>query len=142
MTLPGNRDERELSNLEDALIESILNATPDELRADLIEAGENPEDLLLSADQAFQQAADRCAKEKLEAAKSAAATFRDKSSSGVLPFDRERAKSRLQSLTRGDQTSPMMLAARKGEGPSEGDQDAILRALAALEEIEGEDGDE
>jgi hypothetical protein len=142
MTQPGNRDERELSSIEDALIESILSAAPDELRKDLEEAGENPEDLLLFADQAFQQTADRCAKEKLETAKAAAAAFRDRSSSDVVPFDRERAKSRLQSLTRGDQSSPMMLAARKGEGPSEGDQDAILRALAALEEIEGDDGDE
>jgi hypothetical protein len=134
-----SRTEAELRQIEDAIIDSILTASPEDLRADLHEAGEDPDALVRAADEVFRSVADRCAREKLEAAKAAAAAFRAKEPPTMHPIERERAKARLQRMTSGGQSSPMMLAARKGEGPSANDQDAILRAMAELEELEEED---
>jgi hypothetical protein len=121
------------------MIDSILSASPEDLRAELREAGEDPDALVAAADEVFRAVGDHCAREKLDAAKAAAAAFRAKQTSSLLSLDRERAKARLQTMTSAGQSAPMMLAARKGESPSANDQDAILRAMAELEAMEDKD---
>jgi hypothetical protein len=136
------QNEWELRQIEDALIDSILHASPEELRAELTEAGEDPVAYIALADAVAKNVRERRAQEKLEQAKAAAAAFRAKEEPSVLPFDQSKRKAQLESLRMRSPSGSMMLAARKGEGLSSNDEEALLEALAELEEIENEDGQE
>jgi hypothetical protein len=135
-------NEQELRQIEDALIDSILDASPEDLRAELMEAGEDPDAYIALADNVAKDVRERCARDKLEQAKAAAAAFRAKEEPSVVPFDRSRGKAQLEAMRAKSPAASMMLAARKGEGLSDNDEEALLEALAELEQIEGEDGQE
>jgi hypothetical protein len=137
-----SQHEWELRQIEDALIDSILDASPDELRAELTEAGEDPDAYIALADQVAKDVRDRCARERLEQAKAAAAAFRAKEEPSLVPFDQSRGKAQLEAMRAKSPAASLMLAARKGEGLSDNDEEALLEALAELEQIEGEDGQE
>lgn len=124
-------DKMKFGHLEDAYIEAILDASPDELRSDLLAAGEDPDAYTRSALEVRDSVLLKSRRAKLEYAKIAAADFRVRSSATVLPIDRERASAALKSIF--DKDAPqMMLAARRGTNLSEADQDALKDALAAL----------
>lgn len=72
-----NKDERFLDALDDLYIEGILAASPEELQAELLAIGEDPDTLVAIADAAFERAhaacaADTCAAPAADAARSVA----------------------------------------------------------------------
>ena len=133
---PSNEDE--LRRIEDLLVQSILAASPADLRAELAEAGDDPDARIADVDMLISEVKAECAKKRLEKARAEAAAFR--AARGSKPVDLDAAKARLQRLKNPgvDQASPMMLAARKGVDLTEGDEDAVLKALADLERLERE----
>jgi hypothetical protein len=133
----------ELERLENALTESLLSATEQDLREELAAAGSDPDALVGEIDAAIARARSECARERLETARAELAAWRDQ---GAKPskLALDEARSRLQRLRSGDSEldSRMMLAARKGEGLSEKDLESLLEDLAELERLEREKGNE
>lgn len=133
----------ELERIEDALVESILNASGEELREELAAAGLDPESCIAEIDATIASAKAECARKRLSQARAELAAWRKGGAKGnVTALDAAREKfARLRS---GDPelSQRMMLAARKGEGLSDSDMEALLEDLAALEELEGGKEDE
>ena len=133
----------ELERLENALTESLLTATEQDLREELVAAGSDPDALVGEIDAAIARARSECARERLATARVELAAWRGQ---GAKPskLALDEARSRLQRLRSGDSElgSRMMLAARKGEGLSEKDLESLLEDLAELERLEREKGNE
>jgi hypothetical protein len=133
----------ELEHIEDALVEILLNATGDELRAEITAAGMDPDAYIAQMESAIASARAECSRQRLEGARAALTAWRTK---GRPPGDAEReaAQARLQRLRSGDRAldEKLMMAARKGEGLSDHDLEGLLEHLAELERQEREDGDE
>lgn len=129
-----------LVGIEDALIEIIMEATPEELRADLIAAGEDPDALIAGVDALIEKAVQDCGKMRFEAARKELAEGSRTASPKVVPFDRARQEARLNALRASDPalSEKLMLAARKGEGMSDNDREALLSDLAEVEALERE----
>jgi hypothetical protein len=133
----------ELERIEDALVDSILNASGDALRQELTAAGLDPESCIAEVDAAIAAAKAECARERLKQARAEMAAWRKREpKANVTALDAARAK--FERLRSGDQDlkQRLMLAARKGEGLSDGDMESLLEDLAALEELEGKIEDE
>lgn len=133
----------ELERLENALTESLLSATEQDLREELAAAGSDPDALVSEIDAAIARARAECARQRMETARAELTAWRDAGAKpGKLALDE--ARSRLQRLRSGDSEldSRMMLAARKGEGLSEKDLESLLEDLAELERLEREKGNE
>lgn len=129
-----------MRRIEDALIESFIAAKPDEIREHIKEAGGDFDAYVILANKMIAEAEEMCAKARLDEAKAAAASFRASTANvSAIPFNREKAKVKLEAMKSRDPALPMMLAARKGNGLSDRDEDALLRALADLEKLESED---
>ena len=133
----------ELERIEDALVESILNASGDELREEFAAAGLNPDSCIATVDATIAEAKGESARKRLKEARTELAAWRQRSPrADVTALNAARAK--LERLRSGDQDlkQRLMLAARKGEGLSESDMEALLDDLAALDELEGRQEDE
>lgn len=133
----------ELERIEDALVDSILNASGDELRAELSAAGVDPETCIAEVDATIAAAKAECARKRLNDARIELAAWRKSGAkANVTALDAARAK--FERLRSGDQDlkQRLMLAARKGEGLSDSDMEALLEDLAALDELEGRKEDE
>lgn len=133
----------ELERIEDALVESILNASGDALRAELAAAGLDPESCIAEVDATIASAKVECARKRLSKARAELAAWRKSGAkANVTALDAARAK--FERLRSGDWelSQKMMLAARKGEGLSDSDMMALLEDLAALEKLEGGNEDE
>jgi hypothetical protein len=133
----------ELEHIEDALVETLMNASGDELRAEMTAAGVDPDTCIAEMDSAIASARADSARQRLEGARAALTAWRAKS--GLTgDVEREAARARLQRLRSGDRAldEKLMMAARKGEGLSERDLEGLLEDLAELERLEREDGDE
>lgn len=143
MTTPRKLASRdELANIEDALIETILNAGEEELRQEIIEAGGDPDQCIATVHAAIGRARADCARNALESARSELAAWRAKGT-GAGGLDRVAARARLVQMRSGDPelASKMMLAARKGDGLSDRDLEGLLDDIADLERLDREDGD-
>ncbi len=134
-----NRDE--LRAIEDAMIESIMNASPEETIAELREQGVDPAAGVALMDQMAAEAVRAAKRQRLEAAKARAAAF--KAIDGGKPDlrDLETARARVAAMKAGDAGSGMMLAARKGTGMSERDEESLADDLARLERLRRQDGE-
>jgi hypothetical protein len=66
------KDERFLDALDDLYIEGILAASPEELKAELLAIGEDPDTLVAIADAAFERAHAACAADACPAPTAAA----------------------------------------------------------------------
>lgn len=142
MTMPKKGDPAaELVRLEDALIDSILDASETDLREEIIAGGTDPnsvirrvEVLLSSVHSAWKLARVRIAKSKRQGR---ALT------SGTTPAERSQARARLDAVRRRDSelSSKLLLAARNGQGASERDLDSLASDLSELEQLEKSSGD-
>jgi hypothetical protein len=140
MTNNKRLDVHDADGLEDAFIESILTAAPEDLRQELLAAGEDPDAYVRTADVVLAEVLAQSSRRKLDDAKKAAATFRASRAENVVPMNREKAETDFRSIVEGRTPAQMMLAARKGTNLSANDAEAIKEALAALDSIE--EGDE
>lgn len=127
--------KHELLAIEDALIQSILAASPEETLEDLREQGIDPDALLARIDAVGVEAASKARNKRLDDAKARAAAFKaiqgggsDTAPSSAPRTGREAIQSRLSA-------SPMMLAARKGTVTSERDEETLAEDLADLERL-------
>lgn len=136
---PTSREE--LERIEDAWIESILDASGDDLRIAITEAGDDPNAYIEIADTTLESALAHCGQERLQRAKAEAAAFRAQEAKKVIPFDREKARVETSAMEL-ELSSTMMLAARKGRHLSGRDDEALLRAKAKLKRLESEDNSE
>jgi len=142
-TSKKNNARQELENIEDALVQSILDTSDDELRSEIIESGGDPDACITSVEQCLDSARSKIGKERLDEARTKLTGWRGKSGN-VTDIERARAQKKLQQVRGGDSDldSKMMLAARKGEGLAECDLEGLLEDMAELERLEREDGDE
>lgn len=133
----------ELERIEDALVDSILNASGDELREELAAAGIDPDSCIAEVDVTIAAAKAESARNRLTEARTELAAWRRRDPKvNAAALDAARAK--FDRLRSGDQDlkQRMMLAARKGDGLSDSDMEALLKDLAALDELEGKQEDE
>jgi hypothetical protein len=133
-----NREE--LEKLDDAIDESILAASSDELREELAALGLDPDAVVAEMDAVTGRARIAAAKRSLERAKRAVLTFKARPAD-VSAEDRDAVRRKLGEMRAGDgaKASDMMMAARKGEGLSDNDEQGILDDLARLARLEAED---
>ncbi len=133
----------ELVGIEDALADSILGATGEELRSEMAEAGDDPIVCIAAVEGAIGAARTKFAEQRLAQARAELTQWRAKSGNIGEP-EREKARAKLEQMRGTDREldSRMMLAARKGEGLSDRDLKGLLDDLAELERLEREDDDE
>jgi hypothetical protein len=130
----------ELEKLDDAIDESILAASSDELREELAALGLDPDAVVAEMGAVTERARIAGAKRSLEQAKRAVMTFKARPAD-VSSEDRDAVRRKLGEMRAGDgaMASDMMMAARKGKGLSDGDEQGILDDLARLARLEAED---
>lgn len=143
MTNVGKPKGSELERIEDALVDSLLDASGEDLRREIVDLGGSTDDAVIArVDETIRSARAASARRRLEQAKSELAAWR----TGQRPTraEREAAQARLGRLRSGqvDADAPMMMAARKGEGLSESDEQGLIEDLAELERLERENGKE
>ena len=126
----------ELGKLDDAIDESILAASPEELREELAALGMDPDVVSSEMKAVTARAKIAGAKRGLERAKQAVLAF--KARPDVSPEDRAALRGKLDEMRAGDgeRASDMMMAARKGQGLSDSDEEGILDDLARLAALE------
>ncbi|HNP37739.1 MAG TPA: hypothetical protein PKK10_18000 [Woeseiaceae bacterium] len=135
--------EEQLQRIEDALLESLLNASPEELREEISAAGGDPDALIADVEATIAAAKAACARQRLQDARAELAEWRDhKETADTESF--AAARDKLQRVRSGDKASneKMMLAARKEKGLSDSDFGGLLEDLVDLEKLEGTDEDE
>ena len=130
----------ELEKLDDAIDESILAASSVELREELAALGLDPDAVVVEMDAVTERARIAGAKRSLERAKRAVLTFKTRPAD-VSSEDRDAVRRKLREMRAGDgaKASDMMMAARKGKGLSDSDEQGILDDLARLARLEDED---
>jgi hypothetical protein len=130
----------ELEKLDDAIDESILAASSDELREELAALGLDPDAVVVEMDAVTERARIAGAKGSLERAKRAVLTFKA-TPADVSSEVRDAVRRKLGEMRAGDgaKASDMMMAARKGKGLSDSDEQGILDDLARLARLEDED---
>jgi hypothetical protein len=142
--MTGKRTSQdELRKLDEAIDESVLAASSDELRDELAALGMDPDAVVSEMDAATARAKNAAGKRGLERAKQAVLAFKARpanASSGVT----DAVRRKLGEMRTGDgaNASDMMMAARKGKGLSDSDEQGILDDLAQLAALEAEDPQE
>jgi hypothetical protein len=133
----------QLERIEEALIESILGASEAELRDQMAERGEDPDKCLLRMEQIIAGAKAASGKRRMQRAKSELQDWRA-GTAQRFKFDRKAARAFFEKIRTRDPelASKMLLAARKGEGLSEGDMEGLIDDLAKLEQLDEEDSSE
>lgn len=126
------------SRIDDALIDSILDASEAEIREELSTLGYDPDECVASIDIAIDRAKGVVARKKFDAIKLELQSFKESNSlSNLNVSSLERARQKLESMaTQDSRVSKIMIAARKGDGGIEEDLDGILEDLAELDELE------
>lgn len=132
------RSKDELQAIEDALIQSILDASPEDMIAELREQGLDPDACVKLVDEMAAGAVLAARRQRLAAAKARAASFKAVEGGKASEADRAAARRTLADLRAGRGSEPMMLAARKGVGSSERDEESLADDLAELERLRRE----
>ncbi len=130
---PSNVDR--LSKIDEAIDESIIEASEKDLREDFAEQGQDFDKAVARVGSTIERAKVTAAKIRFERAKREMKAFRDQSN--VRPLDLAKARSRFDGMKTGDATDTMM-AARKGGKLSESDEDGVVDDIAQLEALENE----
>jgi hypothetical protein len=133
MTGDTKKERDALDRLADGLVDDILNASDEDILAELTEEHGNPARLAAEMRALFERTALEGGKAKLAAARQAAAEARHKGIT-VLSIDPAEARRRYERMT-----PKLTLAARKGEGQSERDVDSSIEDLAELGAFDEED---
>jgi hypothetical protein len=141
--MTGKRtSQEELRKLDDAIDDSILAASSEELREELAAQGMDPDAVVPEMDAVTARAKTTAAKKSLERAKQAVLVFRarpTKSSSG----DRDAVQREFDAMRSGEGTGAIdTMAARKGKGLSDSDEQGMLDDIAQLAALEAEDPQE
>jgi hypothetical protein len=140
MSIPKKRTAHsELDAIEDAVIQSILDADGQSLREEFTSLSRNPDHLISEIGSTVECAKSLCAKQRLAKAKTELASFRSKNKE-LTSTEREAARGRLERARSGDKefASKLMMAARKGEGLSDSDLDSLVDDFAELDRLENE----
>ena len=134
--MTGKRTSRdELRSLDDAIDESILAASSEELQEDLAAMGMDPDAVVAHAKSV-------AAKKSLEQAKQAVLAFKARPTKSS-PEERDASRRKLDAMRAGEATGAFdMMAARKGKGLSDSDEKGMLDDLAQLAALEAEDPQE
>ena len=135
MSDPG---DKELFNLERALIEGIRSASDEETIEALRERGIDPDSCVAELDAIAEKAFAAARRQRLEAAKAKAAAFKVLGGDQLDAAARLAGKARLDAMRSG--SGPMMLAARKGTGVSDRDEESLIEDAAELERLRNENG--
>jgi hypothetical protein len=142
MTTPKRMDSAaELGRLEDALVDSILAASEEELRAEIAQAGEDPDAILRRMDILVAAVKADCQLTRLRLAQEQVLEFQRTQVVATTKgqaiararFDAARSRDAMLSQT-------FLLAARNGRGASERDLDSLAEDYAELERLEQEGG--
>jgi hypothetical protein len=123
--MTGKRTSQdELRKLDDAIDESILAASSEELREELAAMGMDPDAAVSEMDAVTAHAKSVAAKKSLEQAKQAVVTFKARPTKSN-PEDRDASRRKLDAMRAGEATDAFdMMAARKGKG--------LLASICAL----------
>jgi uncharacterized protein (DUF58 family) len=140
MSSVGKPRASELQRIEDALVDSLLAVTGDDLRIEITEAGGDPVAVIARVDAAIRSAQADSGRRHLDQARGELADWRARG--GATESEREAARNRLEKLRSGwiDPETPMTMAARKGEGLSESDEQGLVEDIAELERLERDTG--
>jgi hypothetical protein len=130
---PSDMDR--LSKIDEAIDESIIEASEKELREDFAEQGHDFDKAVARVGSAIERAKVSAAKMRYERAKREMQAFHNESN--VRSLDLAKARRRLDGMRTGD-AGDIMMAARKGGKLSERDEDGVVDDLAQLEVIENE----
>jgi hypothetical protein len=130
----------ELRRIGDAIDESILGASLEELRDELAAQGLDPDKVVAEMDSITERAKIAGAKMRLEQAKDAVKSFKA-GRVETSQIDRSALRSNLQHMRSGrtGNHSGMMMAARKGKQLSQSDEEGTLDDLAILQALEADD---
>ncbi|RWB71515.1 MAG: hypothetical protein EOQ50_21610 [Mesorhizobium sp.] len=128
----------ELRDLSDAIDESILAASDDEIDEELALLGLDPTKVAVEMEALAQEAKKMAGRLRLERAKQAMADFHSKPTTTRFP-DRAALRSKFDRMRSGGDGQSMTMAARKGKHLSSDDEDGALDDLAQLEALEAED---
>ena len=138
MTTPKRTDSAaELGRLEDALVDSILEASEAELRAELADAGEDADAILRRMDVLISAVKAECQLKRLRLAHEQVAEYHllrfvANTQEQVIARARfEDARSRDSALS-----NKLLIAARNGQGASEHDLNSLADDHAELERLE------
>ncbi len=130
--------EKALANFEDAMLENLLETSEEDLRAEVIAEGGSPDALVAVMRARLAAATEECKGLRLAEAKAGLEAFRNGAETKVVTFDLARQRERLNAMRQGDPAaSGMMMAARKGLGLSEHDENGLLEDLADLDRLDG-----
>jgi hypothetical protein len=129
----------ELRRITDALDESVLNASPEQLRQELASEGLEEAQVVAEMDAILAEAKKSCGKLRLEQAKEAVAAYSSQESNVSL-VDRDRVRKKLDAVRSGagENLDGVMMAARKGKKLSASDEEGALDDLAQLEALEND----
>jgi hypothetical protein len=129
----------ELRRIDDAIEESILNASPADLREELAAQGDNAASGISDIGAIVERAKASAAKMRFDQAKRELTSFKEKNN--VTTFDRDAVRVRLGTMKSADPGNgpEMMMAARKGKRLSKSDEDGVLDDLAQLQALEAEE---
>jgi hypothetical protein len=132
-------DLEKLSKFDEAIDDSLLNASEAELREDFKEAGDDFDKAVARAGSAVERAKVRAARLRFERAQAEVRAFREQGN--VKTLDLAKARRRLEGMRSG-QAEDAMMAARKGGKLSERDEQGMLDDLAQLHALENEEKEE
>jgi hypothetical protein len=130
----------ELRRIGEAFDDSILAASPEELREELAAQGLDVEKVVAEMDAINASAKLAGAKMRLERARDAVKAAKSQPTV-VSSAERESVRAKLHDMRagKGGNASGRMMAARKGDGLSESDEEGAVDDMAQLETLEAQD---
>lgn len=143
MTTSKRPSSGQLQRIEDALVESLLQLSDQELRKELTDDGIDPEACIAEVDAAMAAVKEDVAREKLSNARIELSEWRNRRTN--VDAAAKAAARRMLDQIRADDPAldkKITLAARKGEGLSERDLEGLIDDLAALEKLEQHNSNE
>jgi hypothetical protein len=127
------KDDREaLDRLMSVLVDDMLNAPEEELIAEILAEGRNPTEEAEAVRVAIEEAARRCGRSRLKAAKDALAVVWATPNQNVVRLDAVAARQRLAAILKQKVDSGVSLAARNQTQLSDSDVLGMLADLDAL----------
>ena len=127
----------ELRRIGEAFDDSILAASPEELREELAAQGLDVDKVVAEMDAIHAGAKLAGAKMRLERAREAVKATKHQPTL-VSSVDRESVRAKLHDMRAG-KASGRMIAARKGDGLSKNDEEGAVDDMAQLEALEAQD---
>jgi hypothetical protein len=130
----------ELRRIGEAFDDSILTASPQELREELAAQGLDVEKVVAEMDAINASAKLAGAKMRLERARDAVRAAKSQLTV-VSSVERESVRAKLHDMRagKGGNASGRMMAARKGDGLSENDEEGAIDDMVQLEALEAQD---